>query len=86
MRQYDLASVEVTKEATDQFRRDAAAAASNTLWSAGCDSWYLGPDGTPLLWPWPMDRFREALAEPVPAHFHQRSRAGVGRPHATVSP
>ncbi|MBX7451163.1 SDR family NAD(P)-dependent oxidoreductase [Mycolicibacterium sp. 3033] len=75
MRERNLASVDVTRDATDQFRRDVAAAAPNTLWSTGCQSWYLGPDGTPLLWPWPMDRFRADLAEPDPDHFHERPRA-----------
>lgn len=52
-----------TREATDAFNRRLRAGMADTVWVTGCDSWYLGPDGTPILWPEAPRRFYEMLAE-----------------------
>ena len=35
----------------------------DTVWVTGCDSWYLGPDGTPTLWPFTPEQFYEMLGD-----------------------
>nr|WP_272936686.1 NAD(P)/FAD-dependent oxidoreductase [Mycobacteroides chelonae] len=74
IRDRNVASIEVTPEAAEQFRTEVAAALPNTLWATGCDSWYIGPDGKPVLWPWTMHKFRADLAEPDPADFVETYR------------
>ncbi|WP_020666934.1 flavin-containing monooxygenase [Amycolatopsis nigrescens] len=58
-----------TTEATERFNSDLRDSMSGTIWTSGCDSWYLGPDGVPELWPWTPARHRRMLAEPVPTDF-----------------
>ena len=53
-----------TPEATQQFNADVRAAMPETIWvTGGCDSWYKGPDGTPTIWPWTVQRHKELLAD-----------------------
>ena len=61
--------VEPTEEATARFERDRVAAASRTVWSTGCRSWYLDDRGVPAAWPWTFDRFRADMAAPVLADY-----------------
>ena len=37
----------------------------DTIWMSGCDSWYLGKDGLPELWPWTPEEHRLRLAAAV---------------------
>ena len=51
-------------EATDAFNRELRAAMPNTIWTSGCNSWYIGKDGLPHAWPWVPERHRAMLAAP----------------------
>ncbi len=52
-----------TVEATQMFNDDVRDAMPNTIWvTGGCDSWYMGPDGTPTIWPWTVERHKRDLA------------------------
>lgn len=74
MRDEHIREVEPTEAATTAFYEEVKAAMSGTVWVTGCDSWYLGEDGTPLLWPWPLDTFTARLAAlPRDADFVLRS-------------
>jgi cation diffusion facilitator CzcD-associated flavoprotein CzcO len=53
-----------TQAATDRFNRQLMEAMPGTVWVTGCDSWYIGADGTPEIWPWLPDRHREWLQTP----------------------
>jgi cation diffusion facilitator CzcD-associated flavoprotein CzcO len=53
-----------TAEATERFNAELRAAAPNTIWASGCQSWYIGKDGVPHPWPWTPERHREMLAAP----------------------
>jgi cation diffusion facilitator CzcD-associated flavoprotein CzcO len=53
-----------TAEATERFNAELRAAAPNTIWATGCNSWYIGKDGVPHPWPWTPERHREMLAQP----------------------
>ncbi len=61
-----------TEAATDLYNDEIRAAMPNTTWVAGCNSWYLGEDGVPELFPWVPDRHTELLREPVTADFDIR--------------
>lgn len=58
-----IASVAPTQEAADAFNREIRDNMGDTVWTTGCDSWYIGPDGTPTLWPFSMRQFWRRLAE-----------------------
>jgi cation diffusion facilitator CzcD-associated flavoprotein CzcO len=58
----EVETVAPTQEATDAFYRQVRKAMPNTVWTTGCDSWYLGKDGQPELFPWTPDRHRTMLS------------------------
>ncbi len=58
----ELANVQPTAEATARFNQSMRAAMPGTVWVTGCQSWYLGKDGLPEVWPWTPDRHRTMLA------------------------
>lgn len=62
-----------TAEATDRFNAEMREAMPGTVWTTGCNSWYLGPDGVPELWPWTPGRHRALLREPELEHFTVRT-------------
>jgi len=59
-----LASVAPTAAASARFNAELRAAMPDTVWTTGCNSWYIGADGLPSLWPWTPRRHREMLARP----------------------
>jgi hypothetical protein len=67
-----FAAVSPTAEATAEFNADMRASMPGTVWVTGCQSWYLGKDGLPELWPWTPDRHRAMLRNVDPDHFHVR--------------
>ncbi len=58
-----------TSEATERFNAEMKEALPNTIWTSGCDSWYIGKDGLPSVWPWVASHHREILQEPDPADW-----------------
>lgn len=50
-------------DAASAFEAERRRALPGTVWVTGCDSWYLGPDGVPEIWPWEPERHREMLAD-----------------------
>jgi cation diffusion facilitator CzcD-associated flavoprotein CzcO len=69
---YDTATV--TDEATEAFNAKVRAAfPGDILWAiGGCDSWYIGKDGIPNLWPWPSKEFHRQLKVPQVDEFELR--------------
>ena len=53
-----------TREATDRFNESIRANMAPTVWVTGCDSWYIGKDGTPSVWPFPAKHHRDILRAP----------------------
>jgi hypothetical protein len=49
------------------------AALPQTVWATGCQSWYIGKDGLPELFPWHPIRHRELLASPEIDDFDVRT-------------
>jgi cation diffusion facilitator CzcD-associated flavoprotein CzcO len=77
LRSGEVTAVAPTESATAAFNAEIRANMGDTVWVTGCDSWYLGPDGYPTLWPFSMDRFRRMLARPDPREF-TGARCGSG--------
>jgi len=53
-----------THVATKEFDARRVKAARKTVWTTGCNSWYLDDRGIPATWPWTFDRFRDEMAKP----------------------
>ena len=51
MHRNGLASIDVRPEVEREFRAKLAKKMQNTVWTSGCNSWYMAPDGEVLLWP-----------------------------------
>lgn len=52
-----------TTEATAAYYAEVDAALPETVWATGCQSWYLGANGKPELFPWAPEQHRVLLAE-----------------------
>ena len=50
--------------AFDRYEADRIAAARNTIWGSGCQSWYLDSEGVPSAWPWSYRHFASEMATP----------------------
>ena len=62
-----------TEAATKEYNENMKAAMPQTIWVTGCNSWYLGKDGLPELFPWTPETHRELLRRPELADFDVRS-------------
>lgn len=61
--------VSVSQAALEQFEKERVAAARQTIFGSGCQSWYLDAQGVPATWPWDRQRFFEEMAQPDLAAF-----------------
>ncbi len=64
--------MEPTEAATDPFNAEVRAAMPDTVLTTGCDSWYLGKDGLPEVWPFTPGKHRAMLANPDPDQYELR--------------
>jgi len=65
----DLATIEVRPEVEQAFRAELARKLAGTMWTSGCNSWYLAPDGDELLWPgFTFDYWRRTRAIDLAAY------------------
>jgi cation diffusion facilitator CzcD-associated flavoprotein CzcO len=65
----EIERVSPRADAAARFEVERREAMPGTVWVTGCQSWYLGADGVPEIWPWVPDRHREMLAEPREDEF-----------------
>ena len=57
--QGDVAELDLAPAALEDFRAEVDRRTRHTVWSSGCDSWYLGPDGVNYtLWPGSTAEYR----------------------------
>jgi cation diffusion facilitator CzcD-associated flavoprotein CzcO len=73
IREGRVVSAAPTEAATKEYNDDMKAAMPNTIWVTGCNSWYLGKDGLPELFPWIPRRHRELLSTPQLTDFDVRT-------------
>jgi len=71
----ELGSVAPTEDAMARFNEEMRGAMPDTVWTSGCDSWYLGKDGRPEVWPWTPERHQRMLRDPDPTEFELRPAA-----------
>jgi cation diffusion facilitator CzcD-associated flavoprotein CzcO len=70
MRARDAATVEVRDEVVEKYNAEIQARLKNTVWSTGCQSWYLDAQGrNPTLWPDWTWRFRHVTAHFDPSEY-----------------
>ncbi|MEM9123381.1 MAG: NAD(P)/FAD-dependent oxidoreductase, partial [Pseudomonadota bacterium] len=50
-----------TVEATEKLGAEMREAFKNTVWTSGCNSWYLNAEGFPALYPWREARFHTEM-------------------------
>ncbi|MGE0550758.1 MAG: flavin-containing monooxygenase [Kofleriaceae bacterium] len=51
MRDNQLAAIDVRRDVEASFGAEMARRMPNTVWTTGCNSWYMAPDGDVMLWP-----------------------------------
>ncbi len=68
-------TMEPTAKATDAYNAGLTAAMPDTVWTTGCDSWYLGKNGLPEVWPFTPARHRAMLAKPNIENYKLRTVA-----------
>jgi cation diffusion facilitator CzcD-associated flavoprotein CzcO len=64
LRSEEIREISATETATSELESARVEAAASTIWSTGCQSWYLDDRGIPAVWPWPFSRFRTEMAAP----------------------
>jgi cation diffusion facilitator CzcD-associated flavoprotein CzcO len=73
LREGRIAAAMPTEAATKDYNERMKAAMPQTVWMTGCNSWYLGKDGLPELFPWEPVRHRELLSTPELDDFDIRT-------------
>ncbi|WP_407687276.1 flavin-containing monooxygenase [Mycobacterium sp. HUMS_1102779] len=71
-RRGEFDTVEPKVSATETFNAALRAAMPRTVWTTGCDSWYLGKDGIPEVWPFTPAAHRAMLAKTDSAQYELR--------------
>jgi hypothetical protein len=56
--------VEAKPEAVAAFNAYVKEGLSKTAWVGGCQSWYLDPDGDPILWPYTWGQWVKEMQTP----------------------
>ncbi|MDQ3368505.1 MAG: NAD(P)/FAD-dependent oxidoreductase [Myxococcota bacterium] len=51
MQRNGIASLDVRPDVEQAFRAEMTRKLAGTVWTSGCSSWYMAPDGEVLLWP-----------------------------------
>lgn len=63
-RRGDFTAATPREDAAETFNAELRTAYPSTIWTSGCDSWYIGKDGLPALWPFSPQAHRDMLAAP----------------------
>lgn len=77
-RRGEFDTVEPTGPATDSFNAKLRAAMPNTVWTTGCQSWYLNKDGVPEVWPFTPGEHRAMLANTDLGQYDLRRNVTAG--------
>jgi len=71
-RRGEFDTVEPTCAATETYNAKLRAAMPDTVWTTGCNSWYLNKDGVPEVWPFTPAKHRAMLANVDPEQYDLR--------------
>lgn len=72
LREGRICATAPTEAATKEYNENMKAAMPQTVWATGCNSWYIGKDGLPELFPWTPETHRELMREHVLTDFDVR--------------
>ncbi len=61
--------IDVKPAAVAWFADYMKAGMGKTVWVGGCNSWYLDPDGDPILWPYTWQQWEKEMRDPDMADF-----------------
>ena len=64
---------EAKPKAIAEFNAYVKEGLKGTSWVGGCQSWYLDPDGDPILWPYTWARWVDEMKEPQMEHINTQS-------------
>jgi len=64
LRHGECTEIRVTPAATAAYCQAMIDAMPGTIWTTGCQSWYLDSTGIPDTWPWSVVRFEEEFKAP----------------------
>jgi hypothetical protein len=69
-------SIEIRREAADEFDRELRAALAGSVWHSGCTNWYVDERGNdPNQWPWTWTTLRRRAGQLAPGAYQlQRAR------------
>ncbi|MBA3499573.1 MAG: NAD(P)/FAD-dependent oxidoreductase [Deltaproteobacteria bacterium] len=80
-----LASLDVRPDVEQAFRAEMTRKLSKTVWTSGCSSWYMAPDGDVLLWPgFTFDYWRRTRRVDLRA-YEARALAHSSAPNARLT-
>jgi len=68
-RQGQFDEIAATKPALERFNAYLKKGMPQTVWTSGCQSWYLDSDGDPASWPYPWRQWVNEMAEPEMRDF-----------------
>lgn len=77
-RRGEFDTVEPTWAATESFNATLRAAMPDTVWTTGCDSWYLNKEGVPEVWPFTPGAHRSTLANTDLGEYDLRRDVAAG--------
>jgi cation diffusion facilitator CzcD-associated flavoprotein CzcO len=77
-RRGEFDTVEPTASATETYNAKLRAAMPRTVWTTGCQSWYLNKDGVPEVWPFTPGEHRAMLAKTDPGQYDLRRHVAAG--------
>ena len=72
LRERRYREVSATHAALRGFEEARRKAAERTVWSTGCNSWYLNKQGVPMSWTWSYQRFLDETEAPRMHDFETR--------------
>jgi hypothetical protein len=81
-----VSSVVPRLEPTERFHREMDEAMPRTAWVSGCNSWYMGADGKPAVFPWTGSAHREMLSELRMEEFDVLPGPAVATPDSGSEP
>ena len=63
-------TIQVRREAADQFHDELTTALKDTVWHSGCTNWYVDENGhDPNQWPWTWSELRRRTATIEPSAY-----------------
>lgn len=75
MREQKVISIAPKQEAYTDYNAQMAGAIKTSTWATGgCDSWYLDASGSPNIYPWLPDVYREEMRNPDFSEYHMVTR------------